>query len=81
MSILKLLGRHTFDVNDTKILASAFDVAWLSLQQSGGDIVSDVRSSGTRELLAHRIIEIAQRGERDREQLVNGALAQFAASN
>ena len=81
MSILKLLGKYTFDVDTTKVLASAFDTAWLSLQKSGGAFVADERISGTRELLAQRIIEIAQRGERDRQRLVNGALVQFVTSN
>jgi hypothetical protein len=74
MSILKLLGKHSFDVDTTKILASAFDAAWLSLQTSGKD-------AATRELLAQRIIEIAQRGERDRRRLVDEALAQFVNPN
>jgi hypothetical protein len=79
MSILKLLGAHSFDVNTTMVLASAFDTAWLSLQKSGGARVSDNQSPATRELLARRIIEIAEHGERDRERIVNDALAQFHA--
>ena len=63
MSILKLLGKHTFDVDTTKTLASAFDAAWLSLQTSGSPFAVDDRAAGTRDLLAQRIIEIAQRGE------------------
>ena len=81
MSILKLLGKHAFDVDTTKTLASAFDTAWLSLQNSGGSAVSDKRISGTRELLAQRIVEIAVGGERDKQRLVSGALIQFADSN
>lgn len=78
MSILKLLGKHTFDVDTTKILASAFDTAWLSLQTSGSSFAADDRAAGTRDLLAQRIIEIAHRGERDRRHIVDSALAQFA---
>ena len=77
MSILKLLGKHTFDVDTTKILASAFDVAWFSLQTSGSAFAADGQAAETRDFLARRIIEIAQRGERDRQRLVNQALAQF----
>ena len=77
MSILKLLGTHTFDVNTTIILASAFDDAWLSLQTSGSRFAADERAAATRELLAQRIIEIAQRGERNKRRLVDEALAQF----
>jgi len=65
MSILRLLGKHTFDVDTTIILASAF---------------ADDRATKTRDLLAQRIIEVAQRGERDKRRRVNEALAQFANS-
>ena len=80
MSILKLLGKYTFDVNTTIVLASAFDAAWLSLQTSGSPFSADDRAAGTRDLLAQRIIEIAQRGERDKQRLVEEALAQFVSS-
>jgi hypothetical protein len=53
MSILKLLGKHTFDVDTTIILASAFDAAWLSMQTSGSPFAADDRASQTRDLLAH----------------------------
>ena len=80
MSILKFLGKHMFDVDTTKTLASAFDAAWLSLQTSGSPFSADDRAVGTRNLLAQRIIEIAQRGERDRRRIVDEALAQFVSS-
>ena len=81
MSILRLLGKHTFDIDTTKTLASAFDTAWLSLQTSSSSFASDEQAAGTRNLLAQHIIEIAQRGERDKQRLVDGALAHFAKSN
>ena len=80
MSILKLLGKHTFDADTTIILASAFDAAWLSLQVSDSPLAADSRSIETRELLAQRIIEIARRGERDKRRLVAEALGQFVNS-
>jgi hypothetical protein len=80
MSILRLLGKHTFDVDTTIILASAFDAAWLSLQISNNPVAADDRAAETRGLLAQRLIEVAQRGERDKRRLVNEALAQFANS-
>jgi hypothetical protein len=80
MSILRLLGKHTFDVDTTIILASAFDAAWLSLQVSNSPVAADDRATKTRDLLAQRIIEVAQRGERDKRRLVDEALAQFANS-
>ena len=80
MSILRLLGKHTFDVDTTIILASAFDAAWLSLQVSNSPVAADDRATKTRDLLAQRIIEVAQRGERDKRRLVDEALAQIANS-
>ena len=77
MSILKLLGKYTFDIDTTKTLASAFDAAWLSLQLSSSSFAADEQSAGTRNLLAQRMIEIAQDGERDRQRLVDLVLAQF----
>ena len=80
MSILKMLGQRTFDVEMTKTLASAFDTAWLTLQMAGGEIVTDNRAAGTRDLLARRIVEIAKRGERSFQPLVDGALIQFSGA-
>jgi hypothetical protein len=74
MSILKLVGKHTFDADTTIILASAFDAAWLSLQVSNSPLAADDRATETRDKLAQRIIEIAGRGERDKRRLVDGAL-------
>jgi hypothetical protein len=78
MSILRLLGKHTFDTDTTIILASAFDAAWLSLQISNSPMAADDRAAETRALLAQRLIEVAQRGERDKRRLVDDALAQIA---
>ena len=80
MSILRLLGKHTFDVDTTIILASAFDAAWLSLQKANSPVAADDRAAQTRGLLAQRLIEVAHGGERDKRRLVNEALAQFANS-
>ena len=77
MSILKLLGQHSFDFATTKTLAQAFDTAWLTLQKSGGILVTDSRAAGTRELLAQRLVAIAADGERNFQTLVDGALVQF----
>jgi hypothetical protein len=79
MSILKLLGKHAFDTDTTIILASAFDAAWLSLQVSDSPLAADSRSTETRDFLAQRIIDAAQR-ERDKGRLVEEALGQFVNS-
>jgi hypothetical protein len=80
MSILKMLGQHSFDIATTMTLASAFDSAWLTLQKGGGEIVTDKQAGGTRDLLARRLVAIAAGGERNFQALVDGALAQFAGA-
>jgi hypothetical protein len=47
------------------------------LEQS---VAADDRATETRDLLAQRIIEVAQRGERDKRRLVEDALDQFVNS-
>jgi hypothetical protein len=59
------------DVDTTKILASAFDIAWLALQRSSGPDVADKQIVVTRRLLAQRIIEIALCGQRDKQHIVD----------
>jgi hypothetical protein len=47
------------------------------LQKAGGEIVTDKHADGTRNLLAQRLVVIAEGGERDFQALVDGALAEF----
>ena len=56
----------SFDDNEVQVLVEAFDKAWKRVQEEGGSLVGDGHAEATRELLALRIIEIAQLGERDR---------------
>jgi hypothetical protein len=51
-----------------------------SLQVSDSPLAADSRAIETRDLLAQRIIEAAQRGERDKRRLVAEALGQFVNS-
>jgi hypothetical protein len=50
------------------------------IADSGSPFSAGDRAAGPRDLLAQRIIEIAQRGERDRRRIVEEALAQFESS-
>ena len=69
--MLQLLAKHAlagaFEDNEVRILVDAFDQAWKAVQDSGAPFASE--GQATRERLALRIIEIAQLGERDRNQL------------
>ena len=70
-----------FDDIEVRVLAEAFDEAWKRVQEDGGSLVGDGHAEVTRELLALRIIEIAQLGERDPRRLRDDALAFLAQTN
>ena len=76
-----LLGKTGFDPETTAVLASAFDLAWDTVKNSGSPLAADDQAVLTRELLAKRIIDKAQQGERDPKRLVDDALAHLARSN
>jgi hypothetical protein len=70
-----------FDDIEVRALVEAFDEAWKRVQEDGGSLVGDGHAEATRELLALRIIEIAQLGERDPSRLRDDALAYLARTN
>ena len=78
MSIIPLLANTSFDPEAVDILSSAFDDAWASLKASGSSFARPAYERGAREILAKRIIEMAQRGERDRAKLAASALDYLA---
>lgn len=80
MPIIKLLSNAAFDPDTITLLASAFDTAWDTVRTSGSPLAADDRAASTRDVLAKRIIEMGKRGERDRQRLVDDALAHLAGS-
>jgi len=63
-----------FDPETISILGSALDGAWRSLEnksQMNGD------AEAARTVLAKHIIDMAKKGERDRQRLIEGALARL----
>ena len=83
--MLRVLARHAlagaFDADEVKILTDAFDRAWKAVEESGVGFASDSYKNATREVLALRIIEIAQLGERDPNRLPEDALLYLARTN
>ena len=83
--MLQLLAKHAlagaFDDNEVRILVEAFDQAWKAVQDSGAPFASEGHASVTRERLASRMIEIAQRGERNPNRLRDDALLYLARTN
>lgn len=62
--------RQALDPETNIIIGRAFDAAWLTLRAAKGEAGSDEM----REALARRIIDMAQRGERDVTSLRDDAL-------
>ena len=58
-----------FDPEAITVLAAAFDEAWDRLRQSGSECVRPAYARAMKEILARRIIEMAQRGTTDQQEL------------
>ena len=75
MPIVALLEKASFDPETTHILATAFDKAWNKFKSSGSPLADDACAPSTRALLAKQIIELAQKGERNIDRLVDNGVA------
>ena len=80
MPIASLLANTSFDPEAVENLSAAFDDAWEKFKQSGFSLARPAYERAAREVLAKCIIEMAQRGERDRAHLCEYAL-KFVAQN
>jgi hypothetical protein len=63
--IVPFLQHEAFDPETTHLMVQAFDGAWESLRETGHVATAPFKADATRETLAKRILELAQRGERD----------------
>ena len=80
MPIDSFLENAAFDLETTALLASAFDSAWDTVKKSGSPLAANENAASTRNLLAKRIIKMGQQGERDRQRLVDDALAHLTVA-
>jgi hypothetical protein len=80
MRMVALLSNAAFDSEDTELLGAAFEAAWEKLNTAGSALAEGSEAALTRELLAKRIIELAKRGERNPDRLVESALDHLARS-
>lgn len=80
MSIVSLLTNTSFDPEAVATLSAAFEDAWGKIKQSGSSLARPAYARGAREVLAKCIIELAQRGERDKRQL-SAAAVKYLARN
>jgi len=76
--IIPLLANSSFDPEAVEILTEAFDDAWEEIKRSGSNLARPAYERGAREVLAKYIIELAQRGERDRRTLCAAAVKYLA---
>jgi hypothetical protein len=81
VEVLKFGSRETAFAPETiEILAGALEETWERLKKSGSRLARPAYSRVMREVVAKRIMEMAQRGVRDHESLVEDALCHVAAS-
>lgn len=78
--VLKFFRETAFTPETIRILAAALDEAWERLRQSGSRLARPAYSRAMREVVAKRIIEMAQRGVEDRDALVADVL-RFVTTN
>ena len=76
-----LSASEGFDDEIVDIFGSAFEAAWQSLELSDSRLTHEPHIASTRERLAKKILLLGRQGVRDRNQLVEKALAFFAESN
>jgi len=72
--LIKRFTDGVFYPEEVEILTAAFDDAWKGVQASQAPFAAEDYASAAREILAKHIIMAAQRGERDRRRLSEGAL-------
>jgi hypothetical protein len=75
MSIIPLLAQSAFEPETVEFLVSVYETAWKTVEQSGSTLASPAYQRAAQELLARRIIENAQRGERDPKVLADDAVS------
>jgi|GEM_PF-939559 len=80
MRIIASIAQGAFDPESIRVLETAFQAAWKTVNSSGCDLAVEGRAAATREVLAERIIEMAERGVRDPRRLVEHALAHLVSA-
>ena len=80
VEVLSFSRETAFTPETIQILAAALDEAWERLRQSGSRLTRPAYSRAMREVVAKRIMEMAQRGVQDRKTLVEDGL-RFVTAN
>jgi hypothetical protein len=72
MSIIPLLAQSAFEPETIERLV--LEDAWQKVEQSGSKLASPAYKRAAQEIIAKRIIDMAQRGEFDSHQLADDAV-------
>lgn len=80
MSIVPLLAKSSFDPEFIKTLVTAYEDAWRKIETSGSTFASPRYRRVAKEIIAKRIIDMAQRGEIEPQQLADDAVAYLEQS-
>ena len=80
MVIAPLLAQSAFDPEFIQTLVAAFEDAWVKVEQSGSKFASPRYKRAAQEIIAKRIIETAQEGQKDPHHLVDDAVSYLAKS-
>lgn len=75
MSIAPLLAQSAFEPEMIETLVSVYEAAWRKVEESGSKFASPGYQRAAQEIIAKRIIEMAQRGERNPSELADDAVA------
>jgi hypothetical protein len=78
MPLSPYIGPDAFDPEALRTLTTVFEGAWQYLVDKDHIAATPANAHETRDTLARRIIELAQRGERDPHRLREHALAYLA---
>jgi hypothetical protein len=78
--VIKFNRETAFGPETIQVMAAALDETWERLQESGSRLARPGYLRAVREVVAKRIVEMAQQGIADREALVASAL-RFVAAN
>ena len=80
MAIIPLLAQSAFEPEMIDFLVSVFETAWKRVEQSGSKLASPAYQRAAQEIIAKRIIDMAQRGDRDPNSLADDAVSFLESS-
>ena len=82
LKLINELGSEAaFDPETLRVLTAAFDAAWASVRGSGAPFSEANYAERAREIIGKHIVQAAKNGERDQQQLCDGALLELARSD